>query len=95
MVLFIAVYFIPESPIWLRTKKDIDVASKLEEWLGIEHTDTAPQQHKQFSKKIIFSRPILQPLGITLALLAIQQLSGIDAIVFFTVEIFRSAGYIE
>lgn len=38
------------------------------------------------------SRPILMPLAIGLTLLAIQQLSGIDSIIFFTVEIFRSSG---
>lgn len=35
---------------------------------------------------------MLLPLAIGLALLSIQQLSGIDAVIFFTVEIFRSAG---
>lgn len=32
------------------------------------------------------------PLGIGLGLLTIQQVSGIDAVVFFTVEIFKTAG---
>jgi facilitated trehalose transporter len=37
-------------------------------------------------------REILLPLGIGLTLLTIQQLSGIDAVIFFTVEIFRASG---
>ena len=37
-------------------------------------------------------RQVILPLVIGLTLLTIQQLSGIDSIIFFTVEIFRSAG---
>lgn len=44
------------------------------------------------SWKTLMSRPILMPLTIGLTLLAIQQLSGIDSIIFFTVEIFRASG---
>lgn len=44
------------------------------------------------SRKVLFSRPVLLPLAIGLTLLIIQQVSGIDAIIFFTVEIFRASG---
>ena len=37
-------------------------------------------------------REVLLPLGIGLILLTIRQLSGIDAIIFFTVEIFKTSG---
>lgn len=50
------------------------------------------QENNHHSFKVLMSRPILMPLGIGLTLLAIQQLSGIDTIIFFTVEIFRSSG---
>lgn len=39
-----------------------------------------------------FVRPVMMPLAIGLTLLVLQQISGIDAIIFFTVEIFRAAG---
>lgn len=39
-----------------------------------------------------FTRPIIMPLLIGLAVLSLQQLSGIDAIIFFTVEIFKKSG---
>lgn len=35
---------------------------------------------------------VLRPLGIGLTLLLIQQLSGIDSVIFFTVDIFRASG---
>lgn len=41
---------------------------------------------------VLLSRPVLQPFGIGLMLLVIQQFSGIDAVIFFTVDIFRSSG---
>ncbi|XP_077287203.1 facilitated trehalose transporter Tret1-like [Arctopsyche grandis] len=45
-----------------------------------------------FTKEVFFSAGVLKPLGIGLALLAFQQISGIDAVIFFTVEIFKSSG---
>ncbi|KAJ6645579.1 Facilitated trehalose transporter Tret1, partial [Pseudolycoriella hygida] len=50
------------------------------------------QEDNPHSLKTLMSRPILMPLAIGLTLLAIQQLSGIDSIIFFTVEIFRASG---
>lgn len=44
------------------------------------------------SRKVLFTRPVLLPLSIGLVLLIIQQVSGIDSIIFFTVEIFRASG---
>lgn len=44
------------------------------------------------TKSQFFTRPVLMPLGIGLSLLVLQQISGIDAIIFFTVEIFHASG---
>lgn len=51
------------------------------------------EQTKQ--KSIYLTRPIVMPLIIGLSLLVLQQISGIDAIIFFTVEIFRESGNIQ
>lgn len=51
--------------------------------------DAVPDPH---SWSVLLSRPVLQPFGIGLVLLLIQQFSGIDAVIFFTVDIFRSSG---
>jgi facilitated trehalose transporter len=45
-----------------------------------------------FSRKELFHRPVLVPFALTFMLLIFQQVSGIDAIVFYTVSIFHSAG---
>lgn len=44
------------------------------------------------AKSNFFIRPVMMPLGIGLSLLVLQQISGIDAIIFFTVEIFDASG---
>lgn len=52
------------------------------------------KKNNEFTKDKLdfFTRPVLMPLGIGLTLLVLQQISGIDAIVFFTVEIFHASG---
>ena len=45
-----------------------------------------------FSRKELFRRPVLVPFALTFTLLIFQELSGIDAIIFYTVSIFHSAG---
>jgi len=45
-----------------------------------------------FSRKEFFRQPVLVPFALTFTLLIFQQVSGIDAIIFYTVSIFHSAG---
>lgn len=87
----------PESPAWLKTKNRLVEAQESIDWLhlkgiSLEPSNGPPAKDKLISMKALFSRPCLVPLGIGLGLLTIQQVSGIDAVIFFTVEIFRSAG---
>lgn len=49
MVLFIAVAFLPESPVWLMSKKKVEKANRSREWLMLEkpiQTDEISNQHK-------------------------------------------------
>lgn len=95
----------PESPVWLRSKKRYKEAEQSMAWLKltptpqmvekIESTSTPTinaNSSSQMTFSSYFTRPILMPLSIGLTLLVLQQISGIDAIIFFTVEIFRAAG---
>ncbi|ETN66996.1 sugar transporter [Anopheles darlingi] len=117
--LFLAVACFPQSPVWLKTRKQYEKAHYSAKWLHLEgftfdpkathpgvtvapssaselkrQADKPPASvpPKPFSREALLRREILIPLGIGLTLLSIQQLSGIDAVIFFTVEIFRSAG---
>ena len=61
-----------------------------------ETTQTTVSSNKKsgsgFSRKELFRRPVLVPFALTFTLLIFQQVSGIDAIIFYTVSIFHSAG---
>lgn len=113
--LSIAICFLPDSPVWLRSKMRLKDADRSVQWLKL-HGQTAPepvsaiadieseQEHRdnakaietakdgEMSMRVLFTRPVLLPLCIGLVLLIVQQVSGIDAIIFFTVEIFRTSG---
>lgn len=95
----------PESPVWLRSKNRHEEADRSTEWLKLpppsvpanekwemEMKEVNKSDEKQPKKSIYFTRPILMPLMIGLSLLVLQQISGIDAIIFFTVEIFKASG---
>lgn len=95
----------PESPVWLRSKKRFTEADQSEKWLKLpSHTPTTNEKSKmemeksdkidenEPKKSVYLTRPIVMPLIIGLSLLVLQQISGIDAIIFFTVEIFRESG---
>lgn len=102
--------FLPDSPVWLRSKNRYDEAEKSANWLklpsppanvvnpknNIELKRNGHQSQNsrtdQEEKVKFFSRPIMLPLIIGLTLLVLQQISGIDAIIFFTVEIFKASG---
>lgn len=96
----------PESPVWLNSKQHYNKARRSSAWLHLPPpTLTAQPMEKDIKMKPItedvestdtktsfFTRPVLMPLGIGLTLLVLQQISGIDAIIFFTVEIFHASG---
>lgn len=106
--LFVAVVSFPQSPVWLSTKKRYEKAHNSAKWLHLQgftydpkaqelqkavgNGQSTEKKESPFSKAALCRRVVLLPLAIGLALLSIQQLSGIDAVIFFTVEIFRSAG---
>lgn len=98
---YLVVLSLPESPVWLKAKKRYEEAEQSAEWLKLSdfkptcdvvaHT-APPKKYKSFELKAICRRTVLIPLLIGLVLLMIQQLSGIDSVIFFTVEIFKTAG---
>lgn len=96
--LFFATCMMPKSPAWLKTKNRFDEAKQSCDWLHLsgfnleQKTNEPPLKDKFISYKALLSRACLMPFGIVLGLLIIQQVSGIDAVVFFTVEIFRASG---
>lgn len=94
VISFLALIFLPDSPVWLKSKKRLEEASDSKNWLRLEGLNLKIDENENIKtgRNIFMTRAVLMPLGIGLALMAIQQLSGIDAIIFFTVEIFKTAG---
>lgn len=115
VLLCVLMNLIPDSPVWLRSKNQLQAAEKATNWLklkpattampssvkpsesmDLEHGDSKPvkadKSDRPHSLSVLLSRPCLMPLLIGMTLLVLQQISGIDAIIFFTVEIFRASG---
>lgn len=98
--LSVVIAFLPESPVWLTGVGRLADAQRSRDWLrlapAVATVDTDGQQQQQQKEeetwRVLLTRPILMPMLIGLTLLLIQQLSGIDAVIFFTVNIFRSSG---
>lgn len=96
--LFVIVLSLPESPVWLKSKKRYEEAEQSAQWLKLtdfkatKDSVTTPKMYKSFELRAFCRRTVLMPLMIGLVLLMIQQLSGIDSVIFFTVEIFKTAG---
>ncbi|XP_033757519.1 solute carrier family 2, facilitated glucose transporter member 8-like [Pecten maximus] len=98
----IAMYFLPETPRWLlmknRRQAALSALSNIrgphaaveEECRDIEE-GLDNQESFSFAE---FQKPeLLRPLCISLAIMAFQQFSGINAVMFYTVSIFNSAGF--
>ncbi|KPJ06964.1 Facilitated trehalose transporter Tret1 [Papilio machaon] len=102
--LFLVLLPLPESPVWLKAR-GLDAEPSIK-WLQLsnravaivkdddKHTEKAPETEPKslFTREVFLSSAVMKPLIVGFALLIFQQFSGIDAVIFFTVEIFQSAG---
>lgn len=102
---FFLIWFIPETPRWYVAKNRNEDARKALHWLrGKANTETVKAElqdlvesheaSKQKNEKLgdLFNRTNLKSLGIVLGLMFFQQLSGINAVIFYTTQIFDDAG---
>ncbi|KAG5676724.1 hypothetical protein PVAND_006536 [Polypedilum vanderplanki] len=96
---------IPETPRWFVTRGREERARKALQWLRGKKADVEPElkgivkshceAERHASQNAIFDlmkRSNLKPLLIALGLMFFQQLSGINAVIFYTVSIFKDAG---
>jgi facilitated trehalose transporter len=70
---------------WLRGK-DTDISQELQE---IETAHNESEKNVSGSTFELFNKSNLRPLLISLGLMFFQQMSGINAVVFYTVMIFK------
>ncbi|XP_030372317.1 facilitated trehalose transporter Tret1-2 homolog isoform X2 [Scaptodrosophila lebanonensis] len=96
-------FFMPESPTYLVSKNRTEGAIKSIQWLrGTEYNyDAELEELNQTDREIkenkvnvfsALSRPVtLKALGISLGLMFFQQLCGINAVIFYSNQIFEDA----
>jgi facilitated trehalose transporter len=70
---------------WLRGK-DADISQELRE---IENINNESMKSPSGSSFELFNKSNIKPLLISLGLMFFQQMSGINAVVFYTVMIFK------
>ncbi|XP_043516632.1 facilitated trehalose transporter Tret1-like isoform X1 [Frieseomelitta varia] len=101
----ILMFMIPETPRWYISKGKAKRARKSLQWLRGKGTDindelSAVQKlHTESERNVsqgalmeVFKKNNLKPVLISLGLMFFQQLSGINAVIFYTVQIFKDAG---
>lgn len=103
-LLFGAMYFMPETPTWLLSKNREEEARKSLQFLRGVHTDINVEferlkanmakgtNSQQIKPKELLKGSVLKPLLLSMALMLLQQFSGINSIIYFTVFIFQKAG---
>nr|B4KR05.2 RecName: Full=Facilitated trehalose transporter Tret1 [Drosophila mojavensis] len=101
----ILMFLIPETPRWYVSRGREERARKALVWLRGKEADVEPElkglmrsqadadrQATQNTMLELLKRSNLKPLSISLGLMFFQQLSGINAVIFYTVQIFQDAG---
>jgi facilitated trehalose transporter len=98
-------FLIPETPRWFVSRGREERARRALKWLRGKNADVEPElkgivkshcdAERHASSNAIYEllkRSNLKPLSISLGLMFFQQLSGINAVIFYTVSIFKDAG---
>lgn len=99
----ILIWFIPETPRFLISKGKEEKSRGALQWLRGSETDIDKEFHELLklqkdsddqneSVLVLFSKNNLKLLAIVLGLMFFQQLSGINAVIFYTTKIFKDAG---
>lgn len=104
-LLIIGLFFIPESPRWLaKSGRSVQFKAALKALRGqksdivveaedIEESVASDNRQPQVKLVDLLQRQYLKPLTISVGLLSLQQLGGINALVFYSGTIFTSAGF--
>lgn len=101
----ISMLLIPETPRWYVSRNKEEHARKALQWLRGKQADVEPElkgilkTHNESERHAssngmaqLFKKCNLKPLSISLGLMLFQQLSGINAVIFYAVDIFKGSG---
>lgn len=100
IVLFVLLFFVPESPRWLlgRGGNETEARSILARIGGCAHADAEIQatraslNEEAGTLSELFSARYRAPLLIAVVLMAVSQFCGINAVMYYSTKIFTSAG---
>ncbi|MDA0197125.1 MAG: sugar porter family MFS transporter [Bacteroidetes bacterium] len=99
VMFFLLLFFIPMSPRWLMSKKREEEAIKVLTRCGAEHVDAeigeirASLDLEHHSKnEPFFSKAYRFPIFLAIMIAMFNQLSGINAVLYYAPHIFRMAG---
>jgi SP family arabinose:H+ symporter-like MFS transporter len=100
MLFFFTLFSIPRSPRWLVKKGRIEEAHHALEQIGEEQCETKLQaikhsldiEHQQKNQKL-FTRRHRMPIFLAISVGVFNQLSGINAILYYLNDIFAQAGF--
>lgn len=102
-LLIVVMLTMPETPRWLmRAGRRSDAVTSLTKVRGSRGTDAAldeiqsdlDAESDQASWGEVFSRAVRKPLMVGVGLAVFQQITGINAIIYYADEIFASAGFV-
>lgn len=101
----VLMFFIPETPRWYISKnkeakaqaaltwlrgKDTNISDEFDELIKAHQEDEKAAQNASLGD--LFCKANMKPLCISLGLMLFQQFSGINAVIFYTTDIFKMAG---
>jgi len=98
IILFLGLFFLPETPSYLASKGKIKKAKKILSKIRIIKADEEVLLKKETTKEKIkwvhvFDKKIRPALIIGIGMSIIQQLSGINGIIYYAPKIFQTAGF--
>lgn len=99
----VLIFVIPETPRWYISKGKPEKSKASLQWLRGAETDVTGEfndlvksqkeaDERSTNVKDLFTRAHVKPLLISLGLMFFQQMSGINAVIFYTTSIFQMAG---
>lgn len=101
----ISMLLIPETPRWFVSRGKDEEARKALQWLRGKQADVEPElkgilkTHNEAERHAsssglsqLMKKCNLKPLSISLGLMFFQQMSGINAVIFYAGEIFKASG---
>ena len=100
LLFFALLFFIPRSPRWLATQNRVDEARSVLRAIGAANPDAELQQivesvhfEKSSSGEPLFSPKYRYPIFLAVTIGLFNQLSGINAVLYYISDIFAAAGY--